>query len=222
MQSDEVIWFPTSPFFLELSWHRTWHTQANSPIDNVKDINKLIIVTLIFFWTTLVNKRGTAHPLFLKHQEDHFYFMILAGKSVLHRVLSALLVWFCLMDVASDTRAKGRYPHPWLLLPWQRRRRRHYSKRLVWARRYSFSSSPRPSAELPGSGEDNSGALWIQFASKIYHAITVILPHGLSLVHISGGGKQIYPSLFPRGHWQAVPSSIPAPSQYQSGGIDSP
>ncbi|XP_037649537.1 lysine-specific demethylase 8 isoform X3 [Sebastes umbrosus] len=33
-----------------------------------------------------------------------------------------------------------------------------------------------------------------------------------------GGGKQIHSPIFPRGHRQAVPSSITAPSQYQSGG----
>lgn len=41
-------------------------------------------------------------------------------------------------------------------------------------------------------------------------------------VYTLGGGKQIHPPIFPGGHRQAVPSSIPAPSQYQSGEIDSP
>lgn len=38
----------------------------------------------------------------------------------------------------------------------------------------------------------------------------------------SGSGKQIYSTVLPRGRREAVPSSIPAPSQHQSGGIDSP
>lgn len=89
-------------------------------------------------------------------------------------------MWFCLIDVASDTRAEGRHPPPWLLLPWWRRRGRHYCQRVVRARRYGVSSSPRPSAELPGSGDDNKAALWIQLASKICHVIAVCLPHGIS------------------------------------------
>lgn len=80
---------------------------------------------------------------------------------------------FYLIDVALDTRAEGRHPPPWLLLPWRRRRRRHYCQRVVWAWRYSVSSSPRPSAELPGSGDDNKAALWIQLVSKIGHVISL-------------------------------------------------
>lgn len=38
----------------------------------------------------------------------------------------------------------------------------------------------------------------------------------------SGSGKQIYSAVLPGGHGQAVPSSVPAPSQHQSGGMDSP
>ncbi len=126
---------------------------------------------------------------------------------------------FCLIDVAVDTRAEGRHPPPWLLLPWRRRRGWHYCKCVVWAWRHSVSSSPRPAAELLGTGDDNNATVWIQFVSKFCHVIVDCLPPGISL---SGGGKQIHPPIFPRGHRQAVPSSIPAPSQYQSGEIDSP
>lgn len=38
----------------------------------------------------------------------------------------------------------------------------------------------------------------------------------------SGSGKQIYSTVLPRGHGEAVPSSIPAPSQHQPGGNDGP
>lgn len=40
-------------------------------------------------------------------------------------------------------------------------------------------------------------------------------------LHTKGGGKQIHSPVFPRGHRQALPSSITASLQYQSGGIDS-
>lgn len=93
--------------------------------------------------------------------------------------LNALLLGCCLTGVALDTRAEGRHPPTWLLLPGRGRRRWHYCKCVVRARRHCFSSTPRPSAELPGSGDDNSSALWIQLVSKICHAITVCLPHGI-------------------------------------------
>lgn len=38
------------------------------------------------------------------------------------------------------------------------------------------------------------------------------------LVHTSGGGKQIHPSVLPRGGRQAVPAPVPAPPQHQPGG----
>lgn len=128
----------------------------------------------------------------------------------------------CLTDVASDPGVEGRHPPAGLLLPRRRGRGRDHSERLVRARRYSFSSAPRPSAELPGSGEDNGGALWIQLVSESCHIAAACLPHGIPSVHTSGGGKQIYSTVLPGGRRQAVPSSIPAPSQHQSGGIDSP
>lgn len=90
-------------------------------------------------------------------------------------------MWFCLFDVTLDTRAEGRHPPSWLLLPWRRRWRRHYCKCVVWAQRYRVSSSPRPSAELPGSGNDIQAVSWIQLVSKICPVITVCLPRGISL-----------------------------------------
>lgn len=41
---------------------------------------------------------------------------------------------------------------------------------------------------------------------------------GFPLVHTSGGGEQIHPSLLPRGGRQAVPAPDPAPAQHQPGG----
>lgn len=38
------------------------------------------------------------------------------------------------------------------------------------------------------------------------------------LMHTSGGGKQIHPSVCPRGGRQAVPAPVPAPPQHQPGG----
>lgn len=60
-------------------------------------------------------------------------------------------------DVASDPRAEGRHPPARLLLPRRRGRGRDHGERLVRARRHRLSSAPGPSAELPGSGEDNGG-----------------------------------------------------------------
>lgn len=80
-------------------------------------------------------------------------------------------------DVASDPRAEGRHPPAWLLLPRRRGRGRDHGERLVRARRHRLSSAPGPSAELPGSGEDNGGAaVWTQLVS-----VLLFSPGGISL-----------------------------------------
>lgn len=100
--------------------------------------------------------------------------------------------WFCSFDFASDTRAEGRHSPPWLLLSWWGGRRRYYYKCVVWAWRYSVSSPPGPSTELPGTGDDNKSVLWIQLMSKICHVIAVCLTQGIfSCVHQVVGSKYI-------------------------------
>lgn len=102
----------------------------------------------------------------------------------------------------------------------------------------SVKETKRKSLWTPGSGPEARFLLFIRTRSRtswlrcgqqqrlmnpfsVRHLCELCLPHGIYLTHTSGGGKQIHPSLLPRGHRQAVPSSIPAASQHQSGGIDS-
>lgn len=69
----------------------------------------------------------------------------------------ALLVCFLPpTGVASDPGAEGRHPPARLLLPRRAGRGRDHGERLVRARGHRLSSAPGPSAELPGSGEDNA------------------------------------------------------------------
>lgn len=79
----------------------------------------------------------------------------LKKKKNIFETLNVFVIFFMF---ASDSRVEGRHPFPWLLLLGWGRRRPHYCERMVRTGRYSVSSSPRPSAELFGSGDDASTA----------------------------------------------------------------
>lgn len=100
---------------------------------------------------------------------------------------TTLPVFFTPLDwCCADPGAEGRHPPAWLLLPRRGGRGWDHGKRLVRAPRHRVSAAPGPSAELPGSGEDQrrhcGECSWCQCFCHASSAL-VFSPHGIPAAH---------------------------------------